>query len=105
LEDQDLILHNSFTILNSELDWVQREALVNDMKDIDGSFNKLLADIEPLNAHYCEEVSLIHNTRLKDTISKETIPIKLVYHDTSDLTKSFDIEMMSFPNSASTSLG
>lgn len=104
MEDQDLVLHNYFTILNSEPDRVQGEALV-DMKDIDGSFNKLLADIEPLNAHYGEEVSLIHNTRLKDIVSKEIIPIKLVSHDTSDLTKSSDIGRMSFPNSASTSLG
>lgn len=105
MEDQDPVLHNYFTILNSEPDTVQGEALVDDMKDIDGSFNKLLADIEPLNAHYGEEVSLIHNTRLKDIVSKEIIPIKLVSHDTSDLTKSSDIGRMSFPNSASTSLG
>ena len=85
---------------------VQGEALVDDMKDINVSFNKHLADIEPLNAHYGEEVSLIHNTRLKDTVvSKEIIPIKLVSHDTSDLTKSSAIGSMSFPNSASTSLG
>ena len=48
---------------------------------------------------------MIYNTRLEDIVYKEIIPIKHVSHDTSNFMKSYDIGRLSFPNSASTSLG